>query len=322
MNDQRLEHLRRYSRQLVRELGMLELNMSRSNRAPQHWHTLIEIANSQNITISQLGRLLLLSSSNMSRIVTALLKEKLIMAKPSMDKREKFLQITDQGLQEIKSIDKYSLVKIKGAFEFLNKKEQDQIIDAIESYAKSLEKSRLLKEKIKVHTLSTSRALRKQIIALIENIQIQEFDLPINDEINSGILKAEDEYYYNQSYNFWYATDASGTIIGSIGLKKIDARSAELKKFFVAVNYRGKGVSTKLLHTLVKAAKKHRFKSIYLGTVDVLKAGQRFYEKYGFEKIPARDLPKTFERCHLDTTFLKGELKTIEPLITLQIVND
>src|SRR5690242_5479471 len=110
-----IERLRQAARKLVRELGMLQLNMSRTNRTPQHWHTLIEIMNEPNITIAKLGQLLLLSSSNMSRIVSVLIKEKLVDVSNGADKREKYLQITPKGRLELNQIDEFSITKIKDA---------------------------------------------------------------------------------------------------------------------------------------------------------------------------------------------------------------
>lgn len=311
--------LRNSARKLIRELGMLRLNTSRSNRAPQHWHTLIEISNQPNITMSKLCHLLLLTPSAMSRIVNALTKDKLINLQYGSDKREKYLSITSKGILELKYIDDFSHIKINGAMEFLNKNEQTEIISSMYKYADALEKSRLLREQTKIQTLSTSRTLRKQIVNMISTIQRDEFNLPVTNEINECILKAEEEFYFNNSYNFWYANDHQGEIIGSIGLKIIDPANAEIKKFFVKAGYRGKGVSQKLLKSLLKAANKHHFKYIYLGTVASLHAAQRFYEKFGFLRINESDLPNKFQKCPVDTVFFKAKLKDIQDKVANQL---
>jgi len=108
-------------------------------------------------------------------------------------------------------------------------------------------------------------------------------------------------------------------IIGSIGLKKIDARHAEIKKFFVKESYRGKGVARKLLYSLLKSAAKHRFIYLYLGTVDVLHAAQRFYSKYGFLRIKQSDLPNGFIKCELDTVFFKVTTKELQTKLAEQM---
>ena len=124
-----------------------------------------------------------------------------------------------------------------------------------------------------------------------------------NSRSVTGILKAEEEYYYDNSYNFWYAVNDAGKIVGSVGLKKIDACYGEIKKLFVVKEYRGKGVAQKLMNTLFKAASKHQFEFLILGTVDKLHAAHKFYAKYGFTLMLQQDLPYGFERNPLDTLF-------------------
>jgi N-acetylglutamate synthase-like GNAT family acetyltransferase/DNA-binding MarR family transcriptional regulator len=312
VNTEVISDLRYSSRKLIRELGMLELNKPHLNRTPQHWHTLIEIYNQPGITIAKLGNILILTYSTILRIVSSLLKEQLVSSKNGIDKRENYLYITEKGIQELIYINEYSNTKIKGAFEFLSEDDQQQIVEAIKKYAMALEKSRVLREQIKINTLSTARTLRKQIISMVEDIQRNEFSLPITDDINAGILKAEAEFYYNKSYNFWYAINNTGEIIGCIGLIKIDEENAEIKKFFVRKQFRGKGVAKKLMHTLIKSAVKHHFKKIFLGTVDTLLAAQKFYKKYGFSQINEHDLPKKFNRCPIDTVFFMADCKVLE----------
>jgi DNA-binding MarR family transcriptional regulator/N-acetylglutamate synthase-like GNAT family acetyltransferase len=312
MKKETIDVLRHVSRKLIRELGMLQLNSAHLKKTPQHWHALIEIGKEPGITISKLGNLLLLSVSATSRLVNALIDYDLVGFKEGADKREKYLHVTKKGQIELENIDEFSNSKIKGAFEFLTEDDQTHIITAIQKYGEALEKSRLLREQVKIHTLSTSRTIRKQIIAMIEDIQKGEFLLPITDDINVGILRTEEEFYYNNSYNFWYAVDQQGTIIGSIGLKKIDSHNAEIKKLFVAQTYRGKGVAQKLLSTLVKAATKHKFDGLYLGTVDKLKAAQGFYKKYGFTQITKQQLPPEFNLCPIDTVFFKVSVEDLQ----------
>ncbi len=311
MNKDRINKLRTASRKLVRELGMLQLNQAKSGRTPQHWHALIEVAKDPEITISKLGKLLLLSTSATSRIADLLIKHGLVATKDGIDRREKQLILTDKGQVEINNIDEFSNAKIVGAFEFLTPEDQVQIMDAMQKYAAALEASRLLREQVKIRTLSTSRTLRKQIIHMIENIQVHEFSVPITAEINSGILRAEEEYYYNNAYNFWFATDDGGKIIGCVGLKRLNDNTGEIKKFFVVQDYRRKGVAQKLMEILLKAAVKHGFTELYLGTVDKLEAAQRFYEKYGFTRIMKQQLPREFEILPVDTVFFKGKTEEV-----------
>lgn len=308
MKERQIEALRYTARKLIRELGMLELDPENSQKTPGHWHALIEVAKSPGITISELGRLLIMSISTISRLVKSLAKNGFLNFKEGNDKREKSLFLTNKGQLEIQKINVFSDSKISGAFEFLTDEEIHQIISAITKYSEALEKSRAMREGIKIVTLSTSRTIRKQIVNMISDIQKNEFSIPITKETNSGVLKAEEEFYYNNSYNFWYAINNEGKILGSIGLKKISGHYGEIKKFFVIKEYRGKGVAQKLMDTLLKAALKHKFEFLFLGTVNKFHAAHKFYSKSGFTLIRQKDLPNEFEVNPLDNLFFRREI--------------
>ncbi len=303
MDYKKIDALRHSSRKLVRELGILALDRELAGRVPQDCHALVEIANQPGITVSKLAELLVLSVSATSRIVQSLVKKDFIKTESALDKREKSLYLTPKGTSEVKNIDDYSNAKVQGAFQYLSEDEQDAIIKAIDTYSHALEVSRKVVSGIKILTLSTSRPLRKQIIAMVEDIQKNEFAIPITDDVNASILRAEETFYYNNSYNFWYATNEQGTVIGSIGLQKIDDKNGQLVKLFVDTRYRGKGIAQKLLETLLKAATKHGFTAIWLGAVAKVTRAHKFYTKSGFIPVTERDLPKGFSRCHLDTLF-------------------
>ncbi len=314
-NSQEITLLRQASRQLVRELGMLQLDQSDTQETPAYWHALIEVGQEPGISVSSLGKRLLLSGPSMSRLMKRLVHQKLVAMQTGRDKREKQLQLTDDGIAAVKKIDAFSANKIIGAFEFLSAAEIKQLIHCIAGYAAALEKSRTLREQIKICTLSTSRTLRRQVVQMITDIQKNEFAIPVTDEINQCVLSAEDTFCYHSTCNFWYATDHTGNIIGSVGLKKIDEDHAEIKKFFVVSAYRGKGVAQQLMATMIKAALKHHFKYLVLGTVDILQGAQKFYSKCGFVEIKKKQLPANFEACPLDTVFFKAETAVLRHLI-------
>lgn len=307
-----ISSLRHESRKLIRELGLLQINQPTGSQSSSHWHALIEISKEPGITVTALSNMLLLSPSTMSRIVDALVDKGLVIPKEGLDKREKSLTITRDGENEIKQIDAFSNPRIIGALDYLSSKDQKIILEAITKYADALEKSRKERESLKIHTLPSSRPIRTQVINMIEKIQVDEFGVAITPEVNACILKAEEEFYFHKKCNFWYATNGQGQVIGSVGLKKVDNKTGEVKKFFVHKDYRGKGIAHKLMKKLLDAARKNKFNQLFLGTVSQLKIAQGFYKKIGFEQITKENLPSKFEACPLDTVFFKGDVLKIE----------
>lgn len=303
MRDIDIERLRDASRKLVRELGLLELSKKDSNETPAKWHALIEINNNPGISISKLGSILIMSLPMISRIVKSQIKEGLVEYNEGIDKREKHLKITELGKESIKRIDEFSTKKINAASKILPPNEMLAITSAIAKYANALEQSRSQVNDVKIARLNTSRLLRHQVVAMIANILINEFNITPSTPMDAEILKAEIEFCYNNSCNFWYAHDTAGQIIGCIGLKKLDEKNAELKRFCVTSEYRGKGVAQKLFATLIKSAQKHQFTSIYLGCIKQAVAAQRLYQKLGFNLVEAQHLPSNFTRNQYDELF-------------------
>ncbi|MBA4749773.1 MAG: MarR family transcriptional regulator [Alphaproteobacteria bacterium] len=301
--------LREVSRKLVRELGLLNLDALPFKHLTQHWHTLIEIGKKPDINSSEIAALLLLSPSTTSRLITSLCKEDLVSAREGrLDRREKTLALTTKGQEALNYIDAFSDKKIQGAFAFLTEDEQTYILSAINLYANALEKSRKIGDQIKIHTLSTSRTLRRQVVAMIEDIQTHELGLNLPVGLNDSILKAERVYHYKNRTHFWYALDESGKIVGSIGLGFLEDGIGELKKFFVAKEYRRQGLGRRLFATLLKGAKRSGIKTVYLGTVEGLEDARRFYQKVGFSAIAQSTLPLSFSVCPLDTLFFGGQI--------------
>ena len=107
---------------------------------------------------------------------------------------------------------------------------------------------------------------------------------------------------------YWVAT-AEGKAVGTVGLTTIANHTIVLKRVFLAKEYRGQGVATALLDTVLDWANNQCIKRIYLGTMAQFKAAQKFYEKNGFTKISGQDLPIDFPRFHLDSVFYQKILE-------------
>ena len=77
-------------------------------------------------------------------------------------------------------------------------------------------------------------------------------------------------------------TDMDNNVFGTVGLKKIDNDTVELKAFYLHKQLRGKGLGKTMLETAISKAKELGYKSIVLDSVSKYKAAQRLYEKAGF----------------------------------------
>ena len=92
--------------------------------------------------------------------------------------------------------------------------------------------------------------------------------------------------FYNDIENefvvFYCVTD-HGNVVGTVGLKKIDEYTVELKALYLDKDYRGKGLGARLMTEAVEAAKKLGYKSIVLDSMKQYESARKLYEQFGFK---------------------------------------
>lgn len=92
--------------------------------------------------------------------------------------------------------------------------------------------------------------------------------------------------------------------VGSAGFKKYDDECAEVKRVFIKREYRGKGISKKLMELLEERARNKGYKYLILESGELLVAAMSLYRKIGYKVIPNygqyKDMP--------DSVCMKKEL--------------
>jgi len=142
------------------------------------------------------------------------------------------------------------------------------------------------------------------VINFVVSIQQHEFHVPITPEEQPDL---RDIKGFFKNGNFLIALDQE-KVIGTIGLVDIDNSNGALRKMFVHKDYRGMGVAQQLLEQLLLWAAQRNYTTIYLGTMPILYAAHRFYEKSGFVEITEKDLPVGFPLAPVDKKFYKYAL--------------
>lgn len=86
---------------------------------------------------------------------------------------------------------------------------------------------------------------------------------------------------------FWLAEDSSGEVVGCIGIARTAApRTFELHCLYVLPRARGTGASARLLAQAIRHAREHGACDVTLWADTRFHAGQRFYERHGFVRLP------------------------------------
>ena len=150
---------------------------------------------------------------------------------------------------------------------------------------------------------------QQQVIDLILNIQQNEFHVPVTLQDQPDLLNIP-QVYQQGGGNFWVALSGK-QVIGTISLIYFENNNVALRKMFVHKDFRGKGkgIGLLLLNRAIEWCSEKKFEDIYLGTVEILVAAQRFYLKNGFELIAKEYLPTNFPLMPVDTIFYHRKMK-------------
>ena len=145
----------------------------------------------------------------------------------------------------------------------------------------------------------------KEVGAHIVGIQRDEFQIAITLE-DQPDLQDIPAFYQQGAGNFWVAL-AEGKVVGTVALLDLGNHQGALRKMFVHAGYRGPalGVSARLLETLLEWSRAQGVKEVYLGTTEKFLAAHRFYERNGFQQVPADQLPPGFPKMAVDTRFYR-----------------
>jgi putative acetyltransferase len=150
---------------------------------------------------------------------------------------------------------------------------------------------------------SLSNADCEQIIELILPIQQIEHGIPVTLDDQPDLLDIE-KFYFQTGGGFWGARNQN-EIVGTIALIAIGNQAGTIRKMFVKKEFRGRelGIAQQLLEKLMGHCRSAGITDLYLGTVHILKAAIRFYERNGFRQIAKSDLPPSFPIMPVDDVF-------------------
>jgi putative acetyltransferase len=74
----------------------------------------------------------------------------------------------------------------------------------------------------------------------------------------------------------------TGRIVGTVGLKPMDARTMELRKMYLHRDCRGRGLGRLLLNHAIRRTREAGFPRLYLDTASVLHQAISLYQRSGF----------------------------------------
>ncbi|MGF1826483.1 bifunctional helix-turn-helix transcriptional regulator/GNAT family N-acetyltransferase [Vibrio splendidus] len=276
--------LRELSRQLVRQLGMLDKDCGDIALPPIQAHTLIELEQ-QPLTVNQLADKLNIDKSNASRAVNNLAKNSLIQTSPHPnDKRSVVASVTEQGINTLAQLHSQQNQFYDSVLERLTEAETQQVSGGIKHYLRALQQSHASSGVI-------VRSLQQQDNTVVANVIRQvSYENGLTKDKGYGVADPtlEDMFnVYNNERSQYWVIELDGKVVGGGGFAPLAGMPevCELQKMYFLPETRGKGLAKRLVNMSMEKAKELGYQHMYLETTECLNAAIKLYEKLGFEHL-------------------------------------
>jgi len=138
-----LTEMREASRTLVRELGFLKPTLAGTDLAPSAVHAIVEIGRRGPMTAKELGSLLGLEKSSISRLLQKLIERgELEEEQDENDARNKLIVLSRSGRRLLRSIDQFADHQVRSALQYIPPSSHRDLVDSFRAYGNGLQKSR------------------------------------------------------------------------------------------------------------------------------------------------------------------------------------
>jgi len=280
-----IDPIRQASRQIVRELHLLDDQLCIEGFTFSECHLLTELESLGQATASELGERLVLEKSTMSRLVNGVLGEAYVKAtQDPADARRRLLSLTARGRKGLQRINAYSNRLVGQALDYVTPGERQQVVAGLDRYAKALRYARIGREfLIRPSRQSDNPAVARIIRQVMTEYGAVGCGYSINDSEVDAMYEA-----YDSPESAFFVVERKGKVLGCGGMGPLQGGEAgvcELRKMYFMQELRGTGLGTRLLGVILDAARTAGYSLCYLETLESMNHARQLYFKHGFRPI-------------------------------------
>jgi putative acetyltransferase len=280
-----VDPIRRASRQIVRELHLLDGKLCIEGFTFSECHLLTELESLGQASATELGERLVLEKSTMSRLVNGMLGQGYIAASADpADARRRLLCLTDKGRQGLENINHYSNRQVDQALDFVTPKERKSVVKGLDRYAKSLRYARTSRPfRIRPMRQEDNPAVARIIRRVMTEFGATGCGYSINDAEVDAMYEA-----YPAPRSAFFVIERNRKVLGCGGMGPLNGAAedvCELRKMYFQPELRGSGLGTRLLGKILESAREAGYSQVYLETLDSMSQARSLYKKHGFKSI-------------------------------------
>ncbi|TFZ51924.1 MarR family transcriptional regulator [Serratia proteamaculans] len=279
-----IRDFRALSRNLVRELGMLNKQSNGTRFSPLQIHILIEI-NGLPIGITELAARLCIDKASASRAVRSLVAAGMVEAVDyPHDKRHNLNQLTKLGRKTLAAIEANADGFMQDALAQLDDDELAATTAAMKKMTATLRSARKQRDAgllVRPITQSDDAAMAGIICSVFREYAMDKME---GVSLHDPDLDRLTGVYQDNGGKYW-VLEQNGKLVGGVGiapLKGGDVGYCELQKLFFKPCVRGLGMARYMVVQALKAARAAGFRYCYLETTEQLKEALGLYHALGF----------------------------------------
>jgi GNAT superfamily N-acetyltransferase len=106
-----------------------------------------------------------------------------------------------------------------------------------------------------------------------------------HDPASTAALVAALPAPYNPPAGGMWVARRDGAAVGCVALHALGATVGEIKRMYVEPAHRGGGVGRALVTHVIEEARRRKYDTLRLGTLETMRAAQGLYESLGFREI-------------------------------------
>lgn len=148
-----------------------------------------------------------------------------------------------------------------------------------------------------------------ELVRYVMDFRKELFPMIDHSQLPPDLACFEQAYIEDRYAAFLIATDLSGAIVGTIGMRTYDDRfkhlnyegqlTTEVQKLYVEPSLRELGLGTLLFNALKDEAARKSIETLYLHTHPFLPGAREFWTKQGFQLVCQDETP-VYKTIHMD----------------------
>ncbi|KDM92428.1 bifunctional helix-turn-helix transcriptional regulator/GNAT family N-acetyltransferase [Photobacterium galatheae] len=276
--------LRQRSRQLVRQLGMLDSQCGNMALTPVQAHTLIELE-AQPCTVNDMAARLNVDKSNASRTLAVLSNAGLVTTHPHPDdKRSQIATLTPEGAARLAELHQRLNTQVDGFLAQMDLDEIEQLDQSLQRYHKAM----VMADRQQGYAIRSLTPLDNAAIAAVIRRVSAEYDLTADKGygVADPTLDSMSEVYQPARHAYW-VIEHHHRVLGGGGIAALagEENVCELQKMYFLPELRGRGLARKLAVKALRYAREQDYRACYLETTANLVEAIALYESLGFQHL-------------------------------------